>query len=295
MTELPELDLLEDRLRLHVEALASIPRPPGSAAHTLAQASIEAHFRQAGFEIERQPFSVNGSHGVNVLTVPRPAERPDLPLVIIGAHYDSIPDSPGADDNASAVAALMELADVLGPLLDEPGPWHARVQLAAYDHEESGLLGSAAHVNAVRGPIRGMISLEMLGYADRTPGSQRLPPHLIGLYPDVADFIGVVGNDKSKALLAEVVAGFKLVPKLNVEALAVPGCGEELPEARLSDHSTFWDRGLPALMVTDTSFFRNPHYHRPGDLPGTLDYAFLARVAAGVQSAVYRLLRAETI
>jgi Zn-dependent M28 family amino/carboxypeptidase len=294
MIELCELQTLKDRLRLHVEALASIPRPPGSAAHMLAQASIEAHFRQAGFTIARQPFSNNGTAGVNVLTVPRP-NLPELPLVIVAAHYDSTPDSPGADDNASAVAALMELADAMGPLLDGPGPWHARLQLAAYDQEEAGRIGSTAHAAGIREPLRGMIALEMLGYADRTPGSQHLPPHLIGLYPDVADFIGIVGNDASKSLLSEAVAGFKLVPNLNVEALAVPGKGEELPEARLSDHSSFWDRGLPALMVTDTSFFRNPHYHRPGDLPETLDYAFLARVAAGVQTTVYRLLRAEAV
>jgi aminopeptidase YwaD len=165
--------------------------------------------------------------------------------------------------------------------------------LAAYDQEEAGLLGSAAHAAVIKEPLRGMISLEMLGYADGNPGSQHLPPHLIGLYPDVGDFIGVVGNESSRALLNEVVAGFKLVPNLNVEALAVPGCGEELPEARMSDHTSFWERGLPALMVTDTSFFRNPHYHRPGDLPETLDYGFLARVTAGVQTAVYRLLRTE--
>src|SRR5215213_10771281 len=108
MTELPELDVLEDRLRLHVEALASIPRPPGSAAHMLAQASIEAHFREAGFTVARQPFRDNGLAGVNLLTIPKP-NQPDLPLLIVGAHYDSIPDSPGADDNASAVAVLMEL------------------------------------------------------------------------------------------------------------------------------------------------------------------------------------------
>src|SRR5947208_1862625 len=163
MTDLPELDLLEDRLRLHVEALASIPRPPGSAAHMLAQASIEAHFRQAGFAVTRQPFQVGGVAGVNLLTAPRP-DRPELPLLVVAAHYDSIPDSPGADDNASAVAALMELADVLKPLLDGPGPWHARVQLAAYDQEEAGLVGSAAHVATITEPVRGMISLEMLGY-----------------------------------------------------------------------------------------------------------------------------------
>jgi aminopeptidase YwaD len=294
MTELPELETLEDRLRLHVQALASIPRPPGSAAHTLAQASIEAHFRAAGFCIARQPFRFNGSHGINIMTNPRP-DRPELPLVIVAAHYDSIPDSPGADDNASAVAALMELADTLGPLLDRPEPWRARLQLVAYDQEEAGLLGSAAHAAAIKEPLRGMISLEMLGYTDRAPGSQRLPSHLIGLYPDVADFIGVVGNEASRPLLNEVVAGFKLIPHLPVEALAVPGRGEELPEARKSDHASFWDRDLPALMVTDTSFFRNPHYHCPGDLPETLDYGFLARVTAGVQTAVYRLLRAEML
>jgi aminopeptidase YwaD len=290
MTDLPDFDLLQDRLRLHVEALASIPRPPGSAAHTLAQASIEAHFREAGFTVERQPFRCNGVGGVNLLTVPRPAD-PALPLVIIGAHYDSKPDTPGADDNASAVAALLELADALGPVLDAGNGWKARIQLAAYDQEEAGIVGSAAHAATITEPLRGMISLEMLGYTDRQPGSQHLPPHLIGLYPDVGDFIGVVGNAASRELLTKWVAGFKMVPNLPVEALAVPGRGEEIPEARLSDHASFWDRDLPALMVTDTSFFRNPHYHRPGDLPETLDYPFLARVTAGVQMAVYRLLR----
>ena len=237
MTDLSELDSLEERLRLHVEALASIPRPPGSgrAHHFLAQASIEAHFREAGYAIARQAFRSNGSHGINVLTVPRP-DRPELPLVIVAAHYDSIPDSPGADDNASAVAALMELADALGPLLDEPPPlppsptagggngWGARIQLAAYDQEEAGLLGSAAHAAAVKEPLRGMISLEMLGHTpDRAPGSQRFPPHLAGKYPDVAVFIGVVGNEASQRLLVEVVAGFKLVPHLPFEGLTVPG------------------------------------------------------------------------
>ena len=168
MIDLPELAALEDRLRLHVEAIASIPRPPGSAAHTLAQASIEAHFCAAGFTVARQTFRSNGTGGVNVMTVPRP-DQPDLPLVIVAAHYDSTPDSPGADDNASAVAALLELADALGPGWTARGQWHARVQLIAYDQEEAGLLGGAAHAASIKEPIRGMISLEMLGYADRIP------------------------------------------------------------------------------------------------------------------------------
>ena len=135
-----------------------------------------------------------------------------------------------------------------------------------------------------------MISLEMLGYTDHRPGSQQLPPHLKGLYPDVGDFIGVVGNEASKPLLAAATAGLKRVAGLPVQTLAVPGDGTLLPVTRLSDHASFWDRGLPALMITDTSFFRNPHYHQPTDAPATLDYPFLARVTAGVCLAVWDLL-----
>jgi Zn-dependent M28 family amino/carboxypeptidase len=162
--------------------------------------------------------------------------------------------------------------------------------LAAYDQEEYGLVGSRAHCRDVAGPVAGMLSLEMLGYADGRPGSQRLPAHLAGLYPDTGDFIGVVGNHASRGLVRAVADAMKGAEGLKVEALAVPGVGEALPESRLSDHASFWDAGHPALMVTDTSFFRNPHYHRATDTPDTLDYAFLARVTAGVCLAVGRLL-----
>jgi len=135
----------------------------------------------------------------------------------------------------------------------------------------------------------GMIALEMLGYADGRPGSQRVPPMLAGLYPDVGDFIGVVGNEASLKLLEGAVRGLKSVPGLPVEHLAVPGAGHVLPDARRSDHSSFWDAGLPALMVTDTSFLRNPHYHQATDTPDTLDYPFLAKVTLGVYRAVLGL------
>jgi hypothetical protein len=135
-----------------------------------------------------------------------------------------------------------------------------------------------------------MISLEMLAYTDQRPGSQKLPPHLAHLYPNVGSFIGVCGNEASRELLQVVTAAMKGVPGLPVEFISVPGTGEVLPEIRLSDHSSFWDRGFHALMITDTSFFRNPHYHQPSDTPETLDYPFLARVTAGVCAAVRRLL-----
>jgi aminopeptidase YwaD len=283
---------LEHRLRQHVATLASTPRPPGSSAHRQAREYIRAHLNQAGFATEEVTYrtSLVPEPGTNVLTRPVP-DRPELPLMIVGAHYDSLAETPGADDNASAVAALLELARWLGPVLRSEEGWQARLQLAAYDQEESGLFGSGHHSRQVHGPLRGMISLEMLGYTDHRPGSQHLPERLAGLYPDVGNFIGVVGNDASLALLEAVTKGLRQIEGLPVECLAVPGDGQLIAESRLSDHASFWDRRQPALMLTDTSFFRNPHYHMCTDTPDTLDYPFLARVTAGVCVAVRDLLR----
>lgn len=285
------MDPLAPDLRACVGRLACSPRPPGSYAHRTARQVIRFHLHQAGFAVEEQAFAEQGLAGVNLLTRPVP-DRPELPLLLIGAHYDSVPDSPGADDNASAVAALLVLARWAGLHLPHATP-RARLQLAAYDLEEYGLVGSSLHSRQLQQagvPLYGMVSLEMLAYTDARPGSQRLPPHLAHLYPDVGNFIGVVGNEVSRDLLQEFVTGMKNVPGLPVEYLAVPGDGSILPEARWSDHASFWDRGLPALMVTDTSFFRNPHYHQASDTPETLDYPFLAQVTRGVCEAVRRLL-----
>lgn len=288
-----DLSVLEQRLRQHVSTLAATSRPPGSTAHRQAREYVHAHLQQAGFATEDVTYhtTLMPVPGINVLTRPIP-DRSELPLVIVGAHYDSLAETPGADDNASAVAALLELAHWLGSSLRREEGWKARLQLAAYDQEENGLFGSNHHSGQVQGPLRGMISLEMLGYADHHPGSQHLPPQLAGLYPDVGNFIGVVGNDTSLALLEAVTKGMKQVEGLPVECLSVPGEGDLIPESRLSDHASFWDRGQPALMITDTSFFRNPHYHEPTDTPETLDYAFLARVTGAVCLAVRDLLRA---
>jgi Zn-dependent M28 family amino/carboxypeptidase len=292
-----DLTQLEQRLRGHVQTLAATPRAPETPEHRRARDYIAAHLRQCGFAVTEHSFQEAGFAGINLLTRPWP-DRPDLPLVIVGAHYDTVPHSPGADDNASAVAALLELAAWLGPRLGSAEGYRARLLLAAYDLEEYGLVGSFLHSRQVQragAPLRGMVSLEMLAYTDPQPGSQRLPPHLAGHYPDVANFIGVVGNEVSGGLLQVVTEGLKKVGDLPVEFLAVPGNGEVLYETRLSDHASFWDRGFPGLMITDTSFFRNPHYHTADDTPETLDYPFLARVTAGVCEAVDRLLQMEQL
>jgi Zn-dependent M28 family amino/carboxypeptidase len=283
----------EKRLRQHVEALAQKPRSPLSPEHRSAGEMIRAHMEQAGFTVREDRFTESGFTGVNLLTEPLP-ERADLPLLIVGAHYDTVPGSPGADDNASAVAALLELARWIGPRLGSLSAPVCRLQLAAYDLEEYGFIGSYIHAREVERSgtaVHGMISLEMLGYADSRPGSQKLPPNLAGLYPDVGNFIGICGNEASQDLVQLVTTAMKTIDGLPVESIAVPGKGETLTAIRLSDHSSFWDRGYRALMITDTSFMRNPHYHQESDRPETLDYAFLAKVTAGVCEAVEELLR----
>lgn len=291
MTDALDLRQLETRLRHHVQVLAQSPRVPGSAAHRAAQEYIAEHLQAAGFAIEEANYLPDGFPCTNFIARRLPENR-EQPLLVVGAHYDTVLETPGADDNASAVAALLELARWIGPRLGT-SPTTARLQLVAYDMEEAGCVGSAIHAKEIERAgteLRGMISLEMLGYTNHQPGSQNLPPPLVGLYPDVANFIGVCCNEDSRSLLDPVVVGMKSICDLPVEFIAVPGRGETLPPVRLSDHSSFWDRGFQALMITDTSFMRNPHYHRPTDKPETLDYPFLTRVTAGVCEAVWRAL-----
>ena len=286
------------RLRSHVQRLAATPRGPGTPAHRQAADYIRAHLEAAGFAVDEHACGERGLDGVNLLTRTLP-DRAALPLLIVGAHYDSVADSPGADDNASAVAALLELAHWIQPRLKAAETsCTRRLQLVAYDLEEYGLVGSLDHsqeIQRVGTTVAAMISLEMLGYTDHRADSQGLPPHLTGLYPSVGNFIGVCGNEASRGPLKVMTEALKTIAGLPVEALAVPGNGEMLYEVRLSDHSSFWDRGYQALMITDTSFFRNPHYHRATDTPDSLDYPFLAKVTAGVCEGVRRLLELPDI
>lgn len=288
-----DLAELASRLRRHVEVLAQRPRSPGSRAHRDAQDYIAGNLEAAGYLVQEATDYPAGYACTNLLTSPLPAG--DLPLLIIGAHYDTVLGSPGADDNASAVAALLEVACQVEPLLRDPSALpRVRLQLCAYDLEEYGYLGSNAHAKELhaRGEnVLGMISLEMLGYIDDRQGSQQLPPHLVGQYPDVANFIGVCGNEASQSLIQAVVESLRGVAGLPIESIAVPGRGESLPPIRLSDHSPFWDHDFQALMITDTSFLRNPHYHRESDTPETLNYDFLAKVTVGVVATVRHLLQ----
>jgi len=290
------MDIDQSRLKQHCELLCRTTRPAESADLEAARQYVIQQLESSGWEVERHHFQSQDSmlttfSGQNLI-----ARRPGLtstgkPRFCIGAHLDTRPESPGADDNTSAVATLLEIGRLL-PLIKEPS-WKWDIELVAFDLEENGMLGGAEHARLhqeQQTDLRGMVSLEMLGYCDPTPGSQALPRELLGMYPDTGDFIAIVGNQNSTDLIAAFQYGLEKVIDLPVETLQVPENGEMLQASRLSDHSPFWDAGYPALMITDTSFLRNPHYHQPTDTVDTLDFEFLTKVAQGSLEAAKQIL-----
>jgi Zn-dependent M28 family amino/carboxypeptidase len=207
----------------------------------------------------------------------------------VAAHYDTVPGSPGADDNASALAVLLEVAQrVRQTSLNRP------VHFIAFCLEEEDLLGSrayVAHLTETRKPVLGAIILECVGYAREEEESQKIPPGVPIAVPTVGNFLAVIGNQSSSSLTITVEQAMR--PHLPVVPLIVPGNGELLPDTRRSDHTPFWEDGFPAVMLTDTANFRNPHYHQPTDTIDTLTLDFMSAVADGVTAAVLRLTEAE--
>lgn len=289
-------DVQQSRLKEHCELLCRSIRPAESTELESARQYVTQELETSGWKVERHHFQAQDSmlktlEGQNLIARHPRLSSQNKPQFCIGAHLDTRPESPGADDNTSAVATLLELGRLL-PLFEELScKWS--VELVAFDLEENGMLGGAEHASLhqqQQTDLRGMVSLEMLGYCDSTPGSQTLPKELVGLYPDTGDFIAVVGNQNSTALIAAFQHGLEKVVELPVETLQVPQNGEMLQATRLSDHSPFWDAGYPALMITDTSFLRNPHYHQPTDTVDTLDFEFLTKVAQGSLEATKSIL-----
>ncbi|MEM9214127.1 MAG: M20/M25/M40 family metallo-hydrolase [Cyanobacteria bacterium P01_F01_bin.150] len=207
--------------------------------------------------------------------------------ILLGAHYDGVVGSPGADDNGTGVAVLLEMARQFA---QQPIP-KQDVWLAAFDLEEYGLIGSRAYAEELKRQNQSltlMFSLEMLGYCDRTPGSQRYPSILRWFYPKQGDFIALVGNVK---MLPELCFMTSKMRQFGVPTEWLPAGlkGNLVPETRFSDHAPFWDQGYKALMVTDTSFLRNPHYHKDSDRIDTLDMDFLTHVCMGLEHTIRQL------
>ena len=273
---------LQHRLLAHLEQLA---RPRHAQWDRLGLMSVRAYIHEqlaALGHVEEHPFREGSEAGTNLI-LKLPGQRPDIDPLLVGAHYDGPLHSIGADDNATGVAALLELA----------GRWKATpprrpVWLVAFDQEEWGMLGSKALARDLRQaghPLRLMVSLEMLGYTSRR---QAYPlPAMRRIYGTVGDFIAVVGNATAALTLPQLARPMGRHVKTKV--LPVPNGGRPIPDVRLSDHSPFWDAGYDAVMVTDTSFMRNPHYHRMSDTIDSLDLPFLAAVTEGLDVALRQL------
>ena len=289
-----------DLLHQHIAKLTRVPRPCESPELEAAREYVTDQFAASGWGVRRHEFEClndRGSlnlgdrlQGINLVAMRAGADL-SKPRLCVGAHLDSCPETPGADDNASGVAAMLEIARVLGSLWPADAQWE--LELVAFDLEENGMLGGVEHARLCRErgvALPGMISLEMLGYCDHRPRSQQLPRTLIGHYPETANFIAVIGNQNSTSLIKGFRDGAVLVSTLPVETLQVPSNGDLLQATRLSDHSPFWDAGYPALMITDTSFLRNPHYHQTTDTLETLDFEFLHKVTESCLKAVRHLL-----
>ncbi len=279
-----------ERLKKHVRTLTESFHPRDSAhPENLARAAawLTEALGQAGGRVRQEPFEAEGARYVNVVATFGPEEGERL---IIGAHYDAAHTTPGADDNGSGVAALLELAAFLGrhtPAL--------RVDLVAFTLEEppffrTPFMGSTVHARALREAgvaVRAMVSLETMGYFSDAPDTQRFPvPALKLRYPSTGNFIAVVGQLGEDTLVRSVAGAMQSGSRVPVELISAP---RSLQGVDFSDHLSFWDVGYPAVMVTDTAFFRNPNYHTPQDTWDTLDYARLAEVVRGVQCAVQGL------
>jgi len=281
-----EIRVDPQQLRRNLQAIVG-ERSPFSGQRHLAEVEsfIEKELASYGLAVESNTFSYRGKNFRNI--VGRLSAQRGASLIILGAHFDSVEGTPGADDNASGLAVLLEAARLLSR-----ARLRSELLFCAFNLEELNMIGStyfAKKLKAAEVKVDAMISLEMIGYTDPRPGSQKYPIGLSWLYPDRGDFIGVIGNWNSSSLLRRFTRQMRQVPGLPVETLSVPGNGGLVPAVRLSDHSPFWDLGYPALMVTDTSFFRNPHYHGPRDTLDTLNLDFMAKVCAGVIRGVLGL------
>jgi Zn-dependent M28 family amino/carboxypeptidase len=255
------------------------PRSPFSnpdAARDTAR-FIREFFLTSGYRVEEDRFQYGGELYSNLIATRESEPEP----LLIGAHFDAVDGSPGADDNATGIAVMLEVARLLSAT-----PAADKIRFAAFNLEESGVVGSRHFVERLRrsgGRLNGMVSLEMLGF---TAEKQLYPPGLGLFYPKKGNFIGVAANRGSRNLLKTFVRGMKRSPGLPVETITLPGAGTIIPALRQSDHAPFWDAGIPALLVTDTAFFRNPNYHTPKDTAGTINLVFLTQVAQGVLEGI---------
>lgn len=292
---------LAARLGRHVAAIGSSEHNTRHPARLAAAARyIEETLSGMGYAVRSQvipdtegaPRNLEVRISANPSAGSGPASRPGV--VVVGAHYDSAIGSPGANDNASGVAAVLELARMLKK---EAGSNRHDIVLVLYANEEAPFfkteqMGSHVHARALKDqgiPVAAMLSLETLGYYSDAPGSQHYPPPLDRYYPDTGNFVGFVGDPGAQALVERAISLFREHARFPSEGIAAPA---SFPGIDWSDHWAYRQFGYPAIMITDTAPYRYPFYHTAQDLPDKVDTARLARVVEGLSSVVQRLAAA---
>lgn len=246
---------------------------------------VEYNFKTLGYDVKSQEYTVQ-MRKVRNLIAEIPGSAKTNEIVVIGAHYDTVYDCPGADDNSSGVAALLELARLLKDshpartvrfvaFVNEEPPW--------FQTDDMGSMVYAEQAHKLKEDIVAAISIETIGMYSDAEGSQKYPAGFKSLYPSKGNFIAFIGNLGSRGLVRDAVHSFRASTKFPSEGSAVPAA---IPGVGWSDHWSFWEEGYPAIMVTDTAIFRNPNYHQPSDKPDTLDYDRMAKVVHGLVSVV---------
>jgi len=245
---------------------------------------ITKQFKDYGYQVEFQTYQVQGKTVKNIIATKLGRKNPDE-IVIVGAHYDTCY-NPGADDNASSVASLLELAKLIAEQ-----PVARTIKFIAFVNEEPPFhrtknMGSVVYAKRAKQEkenIKGVIILESIGFYSNKPKSQRYPPIFGFFYPNKGNFIAVVGNFRSKSLVKKVTAIFKQHSSLPIESFTTFGF---VPGVTWSDHWAFWKQGYLAVMLTDTAFYRNPNYHKQSDTYETLDYKSMAEMVKGLTSVL---------
>lgn len=277
-------------LQQHVQYLSTLPNGrSSSASSSLSNAAnyIDAAFREYCERVEEQAYTAHGAEVRNVSCIFAPESRQ---TIVVGAHYDAYEDLPGADDNASGVAGIVELARLLATASTTGAH---RIELVAYTLEEppyfrSPEMGSARHAKRLHDEgreIKAMLALEMIGYYTETPKSQNYPiPFLVPFYPREGNFIAVISHFEDIQLTREVKKLLKSALQIiDVHSFNAP---EFIPGVDFSDHRSYWQYGFPAVMITDTAWLRNENYHKETDTYETLDYNKMADVVTSTYWAV---------
>lgn len=287
-----------NRIRQNVQLLEGIRHRTTGAAHLqLVRDSLLSRFQHYGLETRIHQFPYNNDTGENIIGRKVSANN-DTRVFIVDGHYDTVDDSPGADDNGSGLAAILEILRVLAPL-----ELTSTVEFIAFDLEEQGLLGSEAFVPAgiqEDEKIAGVFNLDMIGYYSDQPQSQTVPQGFDIFFPDLyaelvandfrANFIISTGNTHSNTLLLLLDSmATQYVPDLLIGNISVPGNGTIITDSRRSDHAAFWDAGYKALHLSDGAETRNPYYHGPNDTLGTLNFTFIRNIAQAVAAALLHL------